>query len=340
MTAASRQTTVFALTAAVLILAGAGCLLVGAADIPAGAILDIITGHGSGNQAWDYIVLETRLPALATAALAGMALSVAGLLMQTTFDNPLAGPSILGISAGSSLGVAIVIMALGAVVGLWSRAAVVAGALAGALAVMLLLTVMSALLRSSTMLLIVGILIGYLASSAISLLNFFATRESVHTFVIWGLGSFGGVTSTELPAFAALTAAPALLSALYAKALNALLLGERYAASAGVSIRATRRGLLLLSGALTAVVTAWCGPVGFIGLVVPHIARLALHTSDHRRLLPASALIGAAVGVVCLLACIAPGPRGIIPLNAVTPVIGVPVIIYIIVRRRSIFYFN
>ncbi len=340
MTAASRQTTVFALTTAVLILAGAGCLLAGAADIPAGAILDIITGHGSGNQAWDYIVLETRLPALATAALAGMALSVAGLLMQTTFDNPLAGPSILGISAGSSLGVAIVIMALGAVVGLWSRAAVVAGALAGALAVMLLLTVMSALLRSSTMLLIVGILIGYLASSAISLLNFFATRESVHTFVIWGLGSFGGVTSTELPAFAALTAAPALLSALYAKALNALLLGERYAASAGVSIRATRRGLLLLSGALTAVVTAWCGPVGFIGLVVPHISRLALHTSDHRRLLPASALIGAAVGVVCLLACIAPGPRGIIPLNAVTPVIGVPVIIYIIVRRRSIFYFN
>ena len=340
MTAASRQTTVFALTTAVLILAGAGCLLAGAADIPAGAILDIITGHGSGNQAWDYIVLETRLPALATAALAGMALSVAGLLMQTTFDNPLAGPSILGISSGSSLGVAIVIMALGAVVGLWSRAAVVAGALAGALAVMLLLTVMSALLRSSTMLLIVGILIGYLASSAISLLNFFATRESVHTFVIWGLGSFGGVTSTELPAFAALTAAPALLSALYAKALNALLLGERYAASAGVSIRATRRGLMLLSGALTAVVTAWCGPVGFIGLVVPHIARLALHTSDHRRLLPASALIGAAVGVVCLLACIAPGPRGIIPLNAVTPVIGVPVIIYIIVRRRSIFYFN
>lgn len=340
MTAASRQTTVFALTTAVLILAGAGCLLAGAADIPPGEILDIITGHGSGNQAWDYIVLETRLPALATAALAGMALSVAGLLMQTTFDNPLAGPSILGISAGSSLGVAIVIMALGAVVGLWSRAAVVAGALAGALAVMMLLTVMSALLRSSTMLLIVGILIGYLASSAISLLNFFATRESVHTFVIWGLGSFGGVTSTELPAFAALTAAPALLSALYAKALNALLLGERYAASAGVSIRATRRGLLLLSGALTAVVTAWCGPVGFIGLVVPHIARLALHTSDHRRLLPASALIGAAVGVVCLLACIAPGPRGIIPLNAVTPVIGVPVIIYIIVRRRSIFYFN
>lgn len=340
MTAASRQTTVFALTAAVLILAGAGCLLVGAADIPADAILNIITGHGSGNQAWDYIVLETRLPALATAALAGMALSVAGLLMQTTFDNPLAGPSILGVSAGSSLGVAIVIMALGAVVGLWGRAAVVAGALAGALAVLLLLTVMSALLRSSTMLLIVGILIGYLASSAISLLNFFATRESVHTFVIWGLGSFGGVTSAELPAFAVLTAAPALLSALYAKALNALLLGERYAASAGVSIRATRRGLLLLSGALTAVVTAWCGPVGFIGLVVPHIARLALHTSDHRRLLPASALIGAAVGVVCLLACIAPGPRGIIPLNAVTPVIGVPVIIYIIVRRRSIFYFN
>lgn len=340
MTARTRQAFAFTAMAAVLVIAAAGCLLVGAADIPCRAVLDILTGHGSGNHAWDYIVLETRLPSMVTAALAGMALSVAGLLMQTTFDNPLAGPSILGISTGASLGVAIVVMALGAVVGLWSRAAVVAGALAGAFAVMLLLTVMSALLRSSVMLLIVGILIGYLASSAISLLNFFATRESVHTFVIWGLGSFGGVTSAELPVFAVLTLVPALLSGLYVKSLNALLLGERYAASAGVSLQSTRRGLLLLSGILTAVVTAWCGPVGFIGLVVPHIARLALHTSDHRRLMPATALAGAAVGVVCLLACIAPGARGIIPLNAVTPVIGVPVIIYIIVRRRSIFYFN
>lgn len=340
MTVKARQAMVFATAAVVLVAAAVGCVLVGAADIPAGAIFDILCGSGSGNQAWDYIVLETRLPALATAALAGMALSIAGLLMQTTFDNPLAGPSILGISTGASLGVAIVVMALGAVVGLWSRVAVVTGALAGAMAVMLLLTAMSALVRSSAMLLIVGILIGYLASSAISLLNFFATRESVHTFVIWGLGSFGGVTTAELPVFALLTVVPAVLSGLYVKALNALLLGQRYAESAGVNLQATRRGLMLLSGVLTAVVTAWCGPVGFVGLVVPHIARLALHTSDHRRLLPATALIGATVGVVCLLACIAPGMRGIIPLNAVTPIIGVPVIIYIIVRRRSIFYFN
>lgn len=324
---------------AVALLAFVGCLFTGAADIAAGDVLAALTG-GSGKPSVDYIVMNTRLPAAITALLCGMALSIAGLLMQTTFDNPLAGPSIMGISSGASLGVAIVMLALTTTATAWSQSAVLAGALAGALGVLALLTLLASAVRSATMLLIAGILIGYLTSSGISLLNFFATRESIHTYVIWGLGSFSGVTMDDIPLFAVLVIVPALASLLYAKTLNALLLGSRYAASVGVNVAAARRGLLLLSGVLTAFATAWCGPIGFIGIVVPHIARMAVRSSDHRLLLPASALIGAAIGVLCLWICVSPGAVGILPVNAVTPIIGAPIILYIILKRRSIFYFN
>ncbi|MGM9859825.1 MAG: FecCD family ABC transporter permease [Muribaculaceae bacterium] len=324
---------------AVAVLAFVGCLFTGAADIAAGDVLAALTG-GSGKPSVDYIVMNTRLPAAITALLCGMALSIAGLLMQTTFDNPLVGPSIMGISSGASLGVAIVMLALTTTATAWSQSAVLAGALAGALGVLALLTLLASAVRSATMLLIAGILIGYLTSSGISLLNFFATRESIHTYVIWGLGSFSGVTMDDIPLFAILVIVPALASLLYAKTLNALLLGSRYAASVGVNVAAARRGLLLLSGVLTAFATAWCGPIGFIGIVVPHIARMAVRSSDHRLLLPASALIGAAIGVLCLWICVSPGAVGILPVNAVTPIIGAPIILYIILKRRSIFYFN
>lgn len=324
---------------AVAVLAFVGCLFTGAADIAAGDVLAALTG-GSGKPSVDYIVMNTRLPAAITALLCGMALSIAGLLMQTTFDNPLAGPSIMGISSGASLGVAIVMLALTTTATAWSQSAVLAGALAGALGVLALLTLLASAVRSATMLLIAGILIGYLTSSGISLLNFFATRESIHSYVIWGLGSFSAVTIDDIPLFAILVIVPAMASLLYAKTLNALLLGSRYAASVGVNVAAARRGLLLLSGVLTAFATAWCGPIGFIGIVVPHIARMAVRSSDHRLLLPASALIGAAIGVLCLWICVSPGAVGILPVNAVTPIIGAPIILYIILKRRSIFYFN
>lgn len=329
------------ITAAVVTLAAfVACLLIGSVDIPPADVAAALTGGDVSREAWRYIVVETRVPAVLTALLAGAALAVAGLLMQTTFDNPLAGPTILGISTGASLGVAVVMLALGGALTAWGHTAVLVGALVGALAVMLALLAMSSLVRSATMLLIVGILIGYLASSAIALLNFFAGRDGVHSYVVWGLGSFSGVTLAAMPLFAGLCLAFIAASMLYVKPLNALLLGSRYAASAGVSLRATRNAILLISGALTAVVTAWCGPIGFVGLIVPHIARLALRTSNHRTLLPATALCGAAVGGICQLISVAPGAWGIIPVNAITPVIGVPIIIYIIVRRRSIFYFN
>lgn len=335
-----RTAAVYVLGAIACLLTFAGCLLCGSVDIPAADVWQVLAGGEASKASWTYIVAQTRVPAAFTALLAGAGLAVSGLLLQTTFDNPLAGPSILGISTGSSLGVAIVMLALGGTLGAWGQAAVLAGALAGALAVMLILLSLSSLLRSATMLLITGILIGYLASSAISLLNFFSTREGVHAYVIWGMGSFGGVTNDILPLFAALVMIFVLAACAYVKPLNALLLGTRYAESAGVNIRSTRNGILLISGALTAVVTAWCGPIGFIGLVVPHVARLALQTSNHRSLLPATALCGAVTGGLCQWLSVAPGAWGVIPVNAITPLVGVPIIIYIIVRRRSIFYFN
>ncbi len=315
-------------------------LVTGSVDIPLGDVVSAVTGGEVGRESWRVIVVQTRIPAACTAAVAGSALAVAGLLLQTAFANPLAGPSILGVSTGSSLGVAIVMLAIGGAGGFAGHSAVLGGALLGALVVMGLLVAMSSLVRSSTMLLIVGILVGYLSSSAISLLNFFATQEGVHSYVIWGLGNFYGVTNDNLPWFAGLGLVMIALSLLFIKPLNAMLLGRRYAENLGVRTIAVRNRLLLLSGALTALVTAWCGPIGFIGLVVPHIARLASGTSNHAVLLPATILAGAATGLLCALISVLPSTGGVIPVNAITPVIGVPVIVYIIVRRRKIFYFS
>ena len=317
-------------------------LLVGSVDIPAADVVAALTGSDDvGREAWRVIVLESRLPAAVVALLCGAALSVAGLLMQTCFTNPLAGPSILGIATGAGLGVALVMLACGgAAVGAWGETAVIGGAFVGAMAVMLMLLALSAVVRSSIMLLIVGILIGYVTSSAISLLNFFATQEGVHSYVIWGLGSFTGVTPGRLPALAMMTVAALVVAMVFAKPLNAMLLGERYAASVGVNVARLRRALVLISGLLTAVVTAYCGPIGFIGLVVPHIARLTLRSSNHRFLLPCTALAGGAVGLLCLVVSVLPGQSGVLPINAITPIIGVPVILYVILNRRKIFYFN
>lgn len=314
-------------------------LLLGSVDIPAETVFGALTGRGETDEVARIIVLETRLPAVVTSCVAGLALAVAGLLMQTAFANPLAGPSIMGISTGASLGVAIVLMAFPAMLGLWGRLATIGSAFAGAMCVMALLTLFSSIVRSSTVLLIAGILTGYLASSAISLLNFFSTAESVHSYVLWGLGSFSGVPLGELTLFCAPTIVLAALTCFYAKPLDALLLGERYASNVGVNVERTRTVLLVISGSLTASVTAWCGPIGFIGLAVPHIARLLPASKTHGFLLPATALCGAATGLLCQILSTAPAlNRGVIPVNAITPLIGVPVIIYVLLRRKNLSY--
>ena len=315
-------------------------LVYGSIDIPFSEVLNALIGEPVSKHTWETIVVETRLPMALTAALAGAALAVAGLLLQTTFDNPLAGPSILGVSTGSSLGVAVVMLAMGGVVSeaLTSYFSILLGAIAGAAVVMMILLFFSSIVKSTAMLLIIGIMVGYLTSSAISLLNFFSTQEGVHSFVIWGMGNFTGVTLDRLPLFSILILVSLGLSFMLVKPLNALLLGARYAENLGVSIKATRNKLLLLSGILTAVVTAFCGPIGFLGLVVPHIARLALRSSNHTVLLPATALAGVVIALLCNLISVL--PSSVIPINAITPIIGVPIIIYVIINRKKILYFN
>lgn len=340
MQSTRRQTITFVILILLIVTLFPVMLMIGSVDIPFDDVVASLTGGEVLRESWRIIVTQTRIPAACTAALAGAALAVSGLLLQTVFNNPLAGPSILGVSTGSSLGVAIVMLAIGGASGFAGHTAVLGGALVGALAVMTLLVMMSSIVKSTTMLLIVGILIGYLSSSAISLLNFFATQEGVHSFVIWGLGNFYGVSTAELPWFALIGMALLAVSLLFIKPLNALLLGKRYAENIGVRTVRVRNQLLLLSGALTALITAWCGPIGFIGLVVPHIARLSTGTSNHGVLLPATILTGASTGLLCGAISVLPSQWGVIPINAITPIIGVPVIIYIIIRRRKIFYFN
>jgi iron complex transport system permease protein len=333
-----------ALTLLLVRLMGA-CLVFGSVDIPVGKIVDIITGKGSGNKAWDIIILQSRIPMIVTAALAGAALSISGLLLQTTFNNPLAGPSILGVSSGAGLGVAIVILSLGGTLGgLWSGnvgsyMAILVGALLGAGIVLAILIAFSAIVRSNTMLLIIGILVSYLTSSIVQLLNSVATEEGVHNYVAWGFGNFSGVSVAQMPVYAGIIILALIGSAMMVKPLNAMLLGARYARNLGINVSRTRNILLLITGVLTAVVTAFCGPIGFIGLVVPHIARMSLGTSNHARLVPATILAGADIALLCAVASVS-NPHGIIPINAITPIIGVPIILYIIINRRRIQYFN
>lgn len=331
--------------ALLLVLLMLACLVFGSVDIPFGKIMDIITGKSSGNKAWDIIILQSRIPMIVTAALAGAALSISGLLLQTTFNNPLAGPSILGVSSGAGLGVAIVILALGGSLGgflgesVGSYMAILVGALLGAGVVLVVLIAFSAIVRSNTMLLIIGILVSYLTSSIVQLLNSVATEEGVHNYVAWGFGNFSGVSVAQMPVYAGIIILALIGSALMIKPLNALLLGARYARNLGIDVSRTRNILLLITGVLTAVVTAFCGPIGFIGLVVPHIARMSLGTSNHSRLVPATILAGADIALLCAVASVS-SPHGIIPINAITPVIGVPIILYIIINRRRIQYFN
>ena len=213
--------------------------------------------------------------------------------------------------------------------------AVLVAAFIGAMTVMVIIFFFSTLVRNNVMLLIIGIMIGYISNSAISLLNFFATDEGVKSYMVWGMGSFGGVSMRMMPAFAIVTLFGLFGSVLLIKPLNALMLGDRYAENLGVNIVKVRNWLLVVTGLLTAIVTAFCGPVAFIGLAVPHIARLMLRTDNHRSLLPATILMGSIVALMCNLLCVLPGESGVIPLNAVTPLIGAPVIIYVIIKGNK-----
>lgn len=329
----------YVLLVAAIVSLFAVSLLVGAVRIPASDVLAILSGRDVGRESWRFIVVESRLPQAITAMLCGGALAVCGLMLQTAFRNPLAGPSIFGISSGAGLGVALVMLLLGGSVttSLFTVSgfvAVMAAAFAGAMTVTAIIFAFSRMVRSSVMLLIIGIMTGYLANSAVSLLNFFATEEGVKSYMVWGMGNFGGVSMAHMPVFATVTVLAILSTLLFVKPLNALLLGEQYAESLGIDTRRVRNALLVVTGVLTAVTTAFCGPVAFIGLAVPHMARLLLGTENHRQLLPVTILTGSAVALLCNIICCLPASGGVVPLNAVTPLVGAPVIIYVIARGR------
>ena len=314
-------------------------LLLGSVSIPANDVMAILLGDQTAKDSWQFIVLQSRLPQAITATFCGAALAVSGLLLQTAFRNPLAGPSVFGINSGAGLGVALVMLFFGGGLSVGSLqlsgfAAILLAAFIGAMAVMAIIFFFSTLVHNNVMLLIIGIMIGYISNSAISLLNFFATDEGVKSYMVWGMGSFSGVSMVNMPIFVTVTLMGLLGALLLIKPLNALMLGDRYAENLGVDILSVRNWLLIVTGMLTAITTAFCGPVAFIGLAVPHIARLLLTTDNHRQLLPATLLCGAVVALVCNLLCYLPGEGGVIPLNAVTPLIGAPVIIYVIARNK------
>lgn len=313
----------------------------GSVNIPFSDVLDILLGREVNSKMAESVVIQSRFPQAITALLAGAGLAAAGLLLQTAFSNPLAGPSILGITSGASLGVAVVMLigggALGAISGTMTS---VLGAFIGAILTLGVIILFSMMVSSNVMLLIVGIMVGYVANSAITLLNFFASEQNVFSYTIWGMGNFSSVSFSDLPLFVIISLVGILLSISLIKPLNALLLGERYATNLGVNIKRTRILLLLCTGLLTAIVTSYCGPISFLGLAVPHVARLMTKSSNHYTLLPATLLAGSATALMCTLLCSMPWQSGVLPLNAITPIFGAPVIIYVIVNRSKIEYFN
>jgi iron complex transport system permease protein len=332
--------------ACILFLLFAANLLFGAVSIPSGEVLHILFGGDTEKAAWQHIILQSRFPQAVTALLAGASLAASGLLLQTLFKNPLAGPSILGISDGASLGVALVMLFFGNSFKLFSvysfsgSLAMIIAAFAGACTILGIIIYFSGKVTNAVMLLIIGIMVGYLASSVISILNYYSSADRVHAYVMWGMGDFSGVSNERLPFFILCSAVGLFIAVLLIKPLNALLLGEMYAANLGIKVKRTRIVILLCTGLLTATATAFCGPVSFIGLAVPHIARLLSGSSNHPMLLPLTILSGACVALLCNLLTVFPGTDGVLPLNAVTPIVGAPVIIYVILNRKNIQYFN
>ena len=313
-------------------------LCFGSVSIPMKEIWAAI--FGGDDATYRAIVLDYRLPQAITALLAGIGLSVSGLLMQTLFRNPLADPSLLGISSGSSLGVALVVL-LGTATGLsvstlslWSTFGITIAAFVGAFAVLLLILALSSRLRSMVSLVLVGIMIAYIAGSVTDILKFFSQKEGLHSFVIWGMGSFSNVSKAQLPFFAIAVVGGAVASFLLFKTLNLLLLGERYAENLGVNIRRSSMLIILASGFLTALITAFCGPIAFLGLAVPHIARFLFKSSDHKLLIPATAFIGMDLALFCNLIARLPSFEGNLPINSVTALIGAPIVLWVIFHRQ------
>jgi iron complex transport system permease protein len=315
-------------------------LFVGSVTIPFSDLFNVFFGEES-SQTIKTIVLDYRLPQAVTAIFAGAALSVAGLLMQTLFRNPLADPSMLGISSGAGLGVAITILLTGVIgnsalstMGIWSNLGVSLAAFIGATLVLMLILGFSSRVRNMTTLIIIGLMVSYLAGSLTDIMKFFSMKEDIHAFVIWGMGSFSAVGTSKLTFFSISIIIGLFASLFMTKNLNITLLGDLYAENLGLNVKRNSLFIVLVSGYLTAIVTAFCGPIAFLGLAIPHLTRFIFRTSDHKVLVPATMLIGMVISLLCNLVARMPGFEGNLPINAVTAFIGAPVVIWVILRKR------
>lgn len=316
-------------------------LLLGTVKIPVGDVIDILIGAKSDNRIWTNIVIKSRLPQSLTAMMAGAGLGVSGLLMQTVFRNPLAGPSVLGISSGASLGVACVVLLSGSIggvalskLGVIGEVTITLSAIIGSLLIMALIAFVAQKVRGNVTLLIMGVMIGYIANAIIGVLKFFSAEEDIRAYVIWGLGSFSRVSGGQTWVFIVLMLIILPSAFFLIKTLNLLLLGDSYARNLGLNIKRARLLVIGCSGILVAVVTAYCGPIVFLGLAVPHICRGLFHTSNHATILPASLLSGASLALLCNLIARLPGFEGALPVNSVTALVGAPVVMWVLFNKR------
>lgn len=316
-------------------------ILLGSIQIPFKDVWHILWGDYNGNEIWQNIVWKSRIPQALTALVAGAGLSVSGLQMQTVFRNPLAGPSVLGISSGASMGVAFVVLLSGTIggvalskVGIMGEIALTISAIIGSLSIMALIIFVSQKVKGNVTLLIIGVMVGYVANAVIGVLKYFSVEEDIRAYVIWGLGSFARVSGNQMTLFVSIMLVLLPLSFLLVKTLNLLLLGDAYARNLGLNIRRARLQVITCSGVLVAIVTAYCGPIIFLGLAVPHLCRSLFRTSDHRILMPASLLMGGAMALVCNLIARMPGFEGALPVNSVTALVGAPVVISVLFNKR------
>lgn len=318
-------------------------LVAGSVSIPLGDVLKILTGGQPARATWTTIVLDFRLPKALTALLAGAALGVSGLQMQTLFRNPLADPFVLGVSSGASLGVALVVLGVGttgslllAGLGLTGDFGLTVAAFVGAAITLVLVVSVASRVQSVMTLLILGLMFGYATSAVVTLLLYFSLNERIKAYMSWTFGSFGGVTWGQMPIFIPVILIGIVSAFLLSKPLNALLLGEGYARSMGMNVRRGRLAIITSTALLAGTVTAFCGPIGFLGLAVPHLCRAILGTSDHKLLIPATVLLGGTIALAADLIAQLPGNQIVLPLNAVTALIGAPVVIWMILRRRNL----
>ncbi len=321
-----------------------GNVALGSVQIPVSEIISILFSGESENAAWIKIIENIRLPRAFTAILAGSALSVGGLMMQTLFRNPLAGPSVLGITAGASLGVAVVMLTAGTITSIFAIQQlssmgswlIIGAASVGSAAVLFLILLISMRIRDSVTLLIIGLMIGNMTIALVSIWQYFSNPEQIRDYLIWTFGSLGGVSTDQLWILTPVVLVGSAIAFGLSKSLNGLLLGENYAKSMGFSVRRSRFWIIVSTSLLAGGVTAFCGPIGFVGVAVPHLTRSLLNTNEHRILVPATLLMGAILMLACDIVAQVPGSSTTLPISAVTSMVGSPVVIWVIIKRKNL----